>query len=118
KNFFENCQYQSTKVAVEYISPDKDFEKYENLVKRFPDSLTGRQGRFGPVDRGILIVYGDLPGDASKKAPHAFLAVSRLVEQQSARTKEDGVKGTLIFKGAPEVRKELSFFAQDRKKRQ
>jgi hypothetical protein len=117
RNFLENCQNQSTKLQVKYVSPDKDFEEYDNLAKRFPESLASRQERQGRIDRGILVVYGDLPQDTSKKTPHAFLPYSRLVEEQPIRTKEGAPKVTVIFKGESEVMKELSFLAQDRKKR-
>jgi hypothetical protein len=117
KNFLDNCQNQSTKIQVKYVSPDKDFEEYDNLAKRFPESLASRQGRLGKLDRGILVVYGELPQDTSKKTPHSFLPFSRLVDEQPIRTKDGESRVTLTFKGEAEVMKELSFLAQDRKKR-
>lgn len=117
RNFLENCQNASTKLEVKFLSPDKDFEAYENLAKRFPDSLSGRVGRLGAVDRGILIVYGAIPSDTTKKVPHAFVPTSRLVDQQPLTTKEEGPKSVLVFKGESEVMTELSSLSQDRKKR-
>jgi len=116
KNFLENCQNQSTKLEVKYLSPHKDFEEYENLAKRFPESLSGRVGRAGAVDRGILIVYGAIPADLAKKVPHAFVPSDRLAERQQLATKEDG-KVVVVFKGESEIMNELSSLAQDRKKR-
>ncbi len=117
RNFLENCQNQSAKIEVKFLNPNKDFDEYENLAKRFPDSLSGRVSRVGAVERGILIAYGALPTDTTKKVPHAFIPASRLVETQPLNTKEDGVKGVAFFKGESEVINELSFLAQDRKKR-
>ncbi len=30
RNFLDNCQNQSTKLQVEYVNPDKDFDKYDD----------------------------------------------------------------------------------------
>jgi hypothetical protein len=117
RNFLDNCQNQSTKIQVKYVSPDKDFEEYDNLALRFPESLANRQGRMSKLDRGILVVYGELSADTAKKPPHAFLPFSRLVDEQPIRSKDGDTKVTLTFKGEAEVMKELSFLAQDRKKR-
>jgi hypothetical protein len=117
-NFLDNCKSQSTKVQVKYVNPDKDFAEYKELAQRFPDSLSGK-ARFslGDVDRGILIVYGDLPSDPETKVPHAFLSLSRLVEQRRIPTKEGEIRGTKIFKGEQEIMTELSFLAQNQRQR-
>ena len=43
--------------------------------------------------------------------------MNRFQEFIPSQSKEEGVKGTLFFKGESEIMKELSFLAQDRKKR-
>jgi hypothetical protein len=118
RNFLDNCESQSTQIRVKYVSPDKDFEEYDKLAQRFPETLANRKGgRVDRSDRGILIVYGELPADADKKPPHAFLTFASLVEEVPIRGNKDEMRVTLAFKGEAEIMKELSFLAQDRKKR-
>ena len=118
KNFYENCQHQSTKLDVKDFSPYKYFKDYEDLVQRFPDRLSGRVATRGSfMDRGILIVYGPLPTDQAKKVPHAFVPISRLVEEQPVSSRDEGAKGVVLFKGESEVMNELNFLAQDSKRR-
>ncbi len=64
-----------------------------------------------------MIVYGALPSDPAKKAPHAYLPITRLVDEQVSRSKDDGTKVVATYKGESEIMKEVSFLAQDRKKR-
>ena len=101
---------------MKYLSAHQDFLEYENLAKRFPDSLSGQIGKSGPIDHGILIVYGILPEDTKAKVPHAFVDYKRLIDEVPLNQSKDG-KTVLLFKGETEVMNELNFLAQGRRKR-
>lgn len=118
KNLLDNCQAQSAKVQVTYISPDKDFLEYENLAKRFPELPSGQEAMRDPGGRGILVVYGLLPEDVKQSVPHAYLPLRRLAERKQKRVSEDSEpRMTLTTKGEAEVMRELSFLVQGQKKR-
>lgn len=116
RTFLENATGQSTKVQVKYVDPETDAE-YESLVKRFPDKLAGNASRGNQVDFGILLVYGDMPSDVSKKPPHEFITFGRLFDRDQQQSKDGETRGTLIFKGEGEIMTELNFLAQGRTQR-
>jgi hypothetical protein len=115
-NFLDNCQSVTSKIQVRYVSPDADFVEYNNLAKRFPE-IESIRSRFGKIDRGVLLVYGELPADTAKKAPHKHLPFSSLVEEKPIQSREGDTKVTVLYKGEAEIMRELSFLAQERKKR-
>lgn len=120
RTLLTNCEAEAPdKLKIHYVNPDQDFTLYGELARRFPEILPGADAvlrREEAPGRGVLIVFGELPADATTKVPHGFIAERKLYEVKEAREVEQ-VKGTLIFRGEDEVMKELSFLTQGRQKR-
>src|SRR5205807_1642889 len=101
----------------DYISPDRDELKFRALADRFPELLP--KGRLvGPMDegsgRGILIVYGDMPTEKAPKAQYAFVPQRKILDENFD---PHGKTRARVFKGEPEIYKELSFLVHGQEKR-
>jgi hypothetical protein len=116
KTLLDNCRTITDKLTVEYISPDKDFFKYDMLAKRYPEILPeakiARETEM--IGRGLLIVYGRDSGNLKEKPPpNAFIAANKLFDLKG------GFRGhppSYTFMGEKVLRSELKFLTQGKKK--
>jgi hypothetical protein len=118
KNLLDNCQGASAKLKVEYINPDTDLLKYNNIARFFPAVLpSGKAVRAeGAGGRGLLLVYGEMPIDEKQKVPHTFISDRKIVAEEGDPDPRRGAPRKLLFKGEVELYRELSFLARDQKK--
>ncbi len=119
KIFLANCQGASPKFVVDWVDPQRDGPKYKSLANRFPEIMRTPPlipeemgGKSENTGRGILVVYGPMSDDLKIPVPHAWIPDTRLEE-----TRGEGGKTTTLFKGEPELMKEIDFLAKKREKR-
>ncbi len=112
RNRMDNCRAINPHFNVEYVSPDANPYRYEELAKVFPKILP--DSRMSGAGRGILIVNGPIPKEEEHKVPYSFVPERKLSEIDRA-AQQTGEKGKNLFKGEIEVIKELKFLLQDRK---
>jgi hypothetical protein len=112
RNLMDNCEAIGNKLKVQYLSPDANPIEYETLARTFPviEPDVGER-------RGVLIVYGPLPGATAKEhnTPHTFVEWRKLIDNQRPRTRDE--KPKYSYKGESEILKELKFLVDAKKKR-
>jgi hypothetical protein len=119
-NLLDNMQAETNKLAVTYISPDRDVQQYEKLARLFPKILPS--ARVAALEdatsgRGVLLVYGAMPEDEKQKVPYAFVPERKILEVTPAMHGRDAGKSTRTFKGEVELTKELNFLVRGQEKR-
>jgi ABC-type uncharacterized transport system len=110
RNLMDNLKALSTRLQVEYVSPDTDSRDYDDLKKLFPKIVP--DSPFASAARGVLIYVGATPKDENHNVPNAFVSEQKFVEDNRRMP-----KGKRIFKGESEIMKEFKFLIEDRKKR-
>jgi hypothetical protein len=113
RNLMDNLEAIGNKLKVQYLSPDADPIQYEVLERNFPVIDPELGG-----GRGVLIVYGPLPGPTAKKdhnTPHSFVEWRKLIDNPRPRSRDE--KPKYSFKGESEILKELKFLVDAKKKR-
>jgi hypothetical protein len=116
-NLLDNCQAITDKLEVEYISPDKDIQKYDALARRYPEILPDVKTAFQDdmVGRGVLVVYGpEAESPKDKQPPHAFIPVRQLVEEKKKSFHE--INETVVFQGENALMTEMRFLMEGQKK--
>ncbi len=118
RHLLDNCQAQSNMLQVKYVSPDKEFKEYDKIASRFPEIIPeGKAARMGDESgRGLLVVYGEMPEEPTKKPPYAFIPERRILDRSFNRNAE-GARATLVFKGEGELMKELDFLVKGKQTR-
>jgi hypothetical protein len=119
----ENMEAESSKVDVEYISPDSraDRPAYDDLAKKFPKILPAGKAALRmdqDTGRGILIVYGPMPKTEKETAPPYAFVPERKMYDENPGGFHGAEKPSRTFKGEIEIMKELNFLvhgAQNRK---
>jgi hypothetical protein len=111
RNLMDNLQAYTRRLRVSYLSPDREGERYRQLVMRYPVVLQERE-MFGrdedAAGRGILIVYGP---DVGEKAPHAFIPSRDLAEFKPENPRDPRSNEVYLFKGEPVVMTQLRLLA-------
>ena len=112
RNLMDNCEAIGNKLKVQYFSPDANPIEYETLARNFPVIEPEVGG-----GRGVLIVYGPLPGATAKDhdTPHSFVEWRKLIDNQPRRQRDE--KPKYSYKGESEILKELKFLVDAKKKR-
>lgn len=109
----DNCEaLNSTKFKVQYVSPEAEPTRYDDLVKAFPKIAPES---FSGFNAGVLIIDGTMPKPDDEKAPpYAFVASRKLadVDRRGA-----GEKSKQVFKGEAEILKEVKFLVLGKEKR-
>jgi hypothetical protein len=92
-DLLDNCQSETDKLVVEYISPDMDAAAYRDLASVYPELEKQTKSDFrgsGGYGRGLLVVYGE--GPEGKNLPHVFIPDRDLQDA-------DPTGQTIAFKG-------------------
>lgn len=118
RNLMDNCQANSNKLKVDYLSPDNDPYVYAALVKKFPKIQSAEGSPFGPSasGKGMLLINGPMPKDEKHTTPYAFVSAQKFSEEDRA-PRGDPRKSKKIFKGEGEITKELQFLVQGKKRK-
>lgn len=118
QSLMSNCQVQTAKLRVHYVSPDADFKEFGELALRYPEILPSARAVATQQEtggRGLLIVYG--PEDQAN-VPHSFIAERKLWETpQQFDERRNQATTTLVFKGEVELMNELNFLIGGKKER-
>src|SRR5262249_22073787 len=103
-----NCQALTGQLEVEYISPDRDFDRYEEIVRKYPEVM---KDQFNTSGRGLLMVFGPEPETKTQKPPpHKFIADGKLTESADPMGRGRG-----RFVGGKGVMSEIKFFMVEQK---
>ncbi len=103
RNLLDNSQAYSSKLLVQYISPDLDSERYKAVVRKFP-KVKISQGR-DQVSRGLLLVYGS---ETEARRPSSFISEEEL---GGAKISPQGKVTGYEFNGEVLLTRELSFLS-------
>jgi hypothetical protein len=114
RTLLDNCQAVTDKLVVRTISPDREPEALQDLIKRFPSLQVVKTERNMPqvrVERGIALVKG-APGSRGEQLI-TFIPQQRLYRAEvSQRARPDEGAQTFVFQGEDVLLSELSFWAE------
>lgn len=116
RNLTENLQAISTRLKVQYLSPDLNQREYTDLVKIFPTIYPEVNLAGQAAGRGVLLVYGAIPKEEKDAPPHSFVPERKLFEVDQ-RAMQRGEKVKYFFKGELEIVKDLKLLVDAKKKR-
>jgi hypothetical protein len=103
RTLLQNIQSFTSKVQVEYISPDMQQLRFDELLKRYPKAKASEDKR-GGGSRGLLVIYGPERAKGSPP-PYAFIPSASLFDiDMSSQSRE--------FKGEALLMTELRFLSR------
>jgi len=125
ESLMSNCQAQTNKLNVEFISPNSDQKRFNDLAMRFPELLPSAmtiQRDESSGGRGLLVVYGAMPADITKKPPHDFIPERKLYEESPDEQQQQPQPGEkrrmlLIFKAEKELMNSLDHLVYGKENR-
>jgi hypothetical protein len=115
RQLLENATAYSSKLQVQYISPDQEPRLYGEIAKKYPELLREgsiKRGGLGEDEagRGVLIVYGP---ESDAKAPHAFVSRAQLFKAEPSGPEG---KTTVIVKAEDAIMTQLRFLSRNQEK--
>lgn len=114
RHLLDNCQSYTSKLSAEYVSPDREPKRYNELAKKYPELERERSvvhGRELESGRGVLVVYS-----ADAREEHAFIPTTALGGFEHADMRSRERRGTFSFKGENELMEKIQLLAENQKK--
>jgi hypothetical protein len=118
RNLLENCAVQTPKLSVEYVSPDLQPLRCEELAKDYPkmQQAAGPGAEEDTAAPGLLVVYGEQEGK-SKLSSHTFIPAQDLFSSDVIKDPDSGqLVRAKYFSGENVLMTEISYLAANQQK--
>ncbi len=111
KHLLDNCQHVTDLLSVEYIHPDRDFERYRKLMAEY--SQLGGPRELTEVGRGVLLAYGKEP---ERKKKSKLIPPAEIHEPDFTKRVPPGTHPPTIFNGENVIVGQIKYFMEGDKK--